>query len=158
MTPRAVRLIYFALVASLSLALAQAIGYWVNIAIPQYSTVELNSLIHLTHIRNFGGVFGLLQGSGWLFALISAMLLGGIIVYLALGRTVRHYEYICFGFIVGGGASNILDRLVYGSVIDYIDIQHIPWWHYVFNVADVMVHLGIWPLLLLSILHERKRV
>jgi signal peptidase II len=69
---------------------------------------------------------------------------------LALSKTIQRYEYICFGFIVGGGASNILDRLVYGSVIDFIDIQHIPYWNYIFNTADMMVHVGIWPMLILS--------
>ncbi|MEC7765651.1 MAG: signal peptidase II, partial [Pseudomonadota bacterium] len=62
------------------------------------------------------------------------------------------YEYICFGFIVGGGGSNILDRLVYGSVIDFINIQQIPYWNYIFNTADLMVHVGIWPMLILSFL------
>ena len=67
-----------------------------------------------------------------------------------LHPTLERYEYICFGFVVGGGAGNITDRLIYGSVIDFIDIQQIPFWHYVFNTADVMIHLGIWPLLIIS--------
>ena len=101
-------------------------------------------------LRNFGGVFGLAQGSGWLFGLISIGLLVGVSAYLIFSPTLERYEYICFGFVVGGGASNITDRLVYGSVIDFIDIQQIPFWHYVFNTADVMIHLGIWPLLIIS--------
>lgn len=133
---------------------SQLIGYWVNNTIAQNSTVELNSLIHFTHIRNYGGVFGLAQGMGWIFGLISIGLLAAVMAYLWFGKAVQRYEYICFGFIVGGGASNILDRLIYGSVIDFIDIQHIPYWNYVFNTADVMVHVGIWPMLLLSFLAD----
>ena len=79
-----------------------------------------------------------------------------VVAYLWLGRNLQRYEYICFGFVVGGGASNILDRLLHGSVIDFIDIQHIPYWNYVFNTADVMIHLGIWPMLLFSILAARS--
>lgn len=146
---------FFATAVS-ALLLSQAIGFWVNSNIPINSTMELNSLIHFTHIRNFGGVFGLAQGSGWLFGLVSIAILVGVIAYLWLGKTLQRFEYICFGFIVGGGASNILDRLVHGSVIDFIDIQHIPYWNYVFNTADVMIHLGIWPMLLLSLLAARS--
>ena len=120
--------------------------------IPENTSVELNSLIHFTHIRNHGGVFGMLQGMGGIFAVISIALLLGVSAYLWFSSSIERYEYICFGFIVGGGASNILDRFVYGSVIDFIDIQHIPYWNYVFNTADVMVHVGIWPLLVLSFL------
>jgi len=140
----------FAGISMLVLAVSQAIGYWVDTNIALNSTVELNSLIHFTHIRNDGGVFGLFQGMGWLFAIISVSLLVAVSVYLWIGTGIKRYEYLCFGFIVGGGASNILDRFLYGSVIDFIDIQHIPYWNYVFNTADVMVHIGIWPLLLLS--------
>lgn len=134
------------------LAASQLVGYWINTTIPQNTTVELNGLIHFTHIRNHGGVFGMLQGMGWVFGAISIALLLGVSAYLWFGSGIRRYEYVCFGFIVGGGASNILDRFVYGSVIDFIDIQHIPYWNYVFNTADVMVHVGIWPLLLFSFL------
>ena len=134
------------------LAVSQLIGYWVNNTIPENTSVELNSLIHFTHIRNYGGVFGMLQGMGGVFAAISIALLLGVSAYLWFSSSIERYEYICFGFIVGGGASNILDRFVYGSVIDFIDIQHIPYWNYVFNTADVMVHVGIWPLLVLSFL------
>ena len=132
------------------LILSQLIGFWVNTTIPQNTTVEINSLIHFTHIRNHGGVFGMLQGMGWAFGAVSIALLLSVSAYLWFGSGIRRYEYVCFGFIVGGGASNILDRFVYGSVIDFIDVQHIPYWNYVFNTADVMVHVGIWPLLLFS--------
>ncbi|MEQ8313167.1 MAG: signal peptidase II [Gammaproteobacteria bacterium] len=156
MNEKSLNMIAFFATAVSALLLSQAIGFWVNSNIPVNTTMELNSLIHFTHIRNFGGVFGLAQGSGWLFGLVSIAILVGVIAYLWLGKTLQRFEYICFGFIVGGGASNILDRLVHGSVIDFIDIQHIPYWNYVFNTADVMIHLGIWPMLLLSILAARS--
>lgn len=145
-------MLWFISIVLAVLALSQLIGYWVNSAIPQNTTVEWNSLIHFTHIRNHGGVFGMLQGMGGIFAAISIVLLIGVSAYLWFSPAIKRYEYICFGFIVGGGASNILDRFVYGSVIDFIDIQHIPYWNYIFNTADAMVHVGIWPLLFFSFL------
>ena len=132
------------------LLICQLIGIWVNDNIAQNSSLKINNFLYLTHIRNFGGIFGLAQNMGWLFALIGFGLLIGVSIYLWIGADARRYEYICFGLIVGGGASNILDRIIYGSVIDFIDIQHIPYWNYIFNTADVMIHLGIWPMLILS--------
>lgn len=143
-------MLWFAAIVLGVLALSQLVGYWVNSSIAQNTTVEWNSLIHFTHIRNHGGVFGMLQGMGGIFAAVSIALLIGVSAYLWFSPAIKRYEYICFGFIVGGGASNILDRFVYGSVIDFIDIQHIPYWNYIFNTADVMVHVGIWPLLFFS--------
>jgi signal peptidase II len=146
----------FAATALMILAISQLIGYWVNNSIPLNSTLEINNFIHFTHIRNYGGVFGMFQGKGWLFGLISGGLVIAVLVYLWCSESIQRYEFICFGFIVGGGTSNILDRLIYGSVIDFIDIQHIPLWNYIFNTADVMVHVGIWPLLILGFYFDFK--
>ena len=148
---------YFYATISLGvLLICQLIGFWVNDNIAQNSTIQITNFLNFTHIRNFGGVFGLAQDMGWLFALIGFVLLLGISIYLWIGKSVQKYEYICFGFIVGGGVSNILDRLIYGSVIDFIDFQHIPYWNYIFNTADVMIHVGIWPMLILSFYESSK--
>ena len=148
----------FILTAGLCLLVAQLIGYWVNASIPEGSSVQINSLLSFTHVRNHGGVFGMAQGQGWLFGLFSVLLLAGVCAYLWFGAVLARAEYLCFGLIVGGGASNILDRWVYGSVIDFIDVQGIPYWHYVFNTADVMIHLGIWPMLALTLWQPRQSV
>jgi signal peptidase II len=144
-------------IAISALTLSQLIGVWVNNTIEVGSTLEVSWLIHFTHVRNFGGVFGMLQGSGWIFAIVSIGLLSAVTAYLCLSNAIQRYEYVCFGFIVGGGASNIMDRLVYGSVIDFVDIQHIPMWNYVFNTADAFVHIGIWPMLALSFFIKSKQ-
>ena len=145
-------LYWFAGISLSVLALSQLGSFLVTRHIPMGQTVVVNDLLHLTHIRNLGGVFGIFQGQGWLFGLISLVLVAALVVYLVLGRFIQRHEYICFAFIAGGGASNVLDRLVYGSVVDFINVQGIPYWHYVFNTADVMVHVGLWPMLLISLL------
>lgn len=145
-------LYWFAGIGLTVLAVSQLGSLLVTRHIPVGQTIILNDLLHLTHVRNLGGVFGIFQGQGWLFGVISLLLVAGLVAYLVLGHAIQRHEYICFAFIAGGGASNVLDRLVYGSVVDFINIQGIPYWHYVFNTADVMVHVGLWPLLLTSLL------
>ena len=146
----------FIITAGLCLLVAQLVGYWVNASIPEGSSLQINALLNFTHVRNHGGVFGMAQGQGWLFGAFSVLLLAGVCAYLWFGAVLARVEYLCFGLIVGGGASNILDRWVYGSVIDFIDVQGIPYWHYVFNTADVMIHLGIWPMLALTLFASRE--
>jgi signal peptidase II len=143
-------LIFFC-VTFIVLLISQVIGFEINQQIKEYSSVRINEFIYFTHIRNHGGIFGFLQGKGWLFAIFSTILLVAMAGYLWVSEQISRAEYICFGLIAGGGASNVLDRLIYGSVIDFIDIQHIPFWNYIFNTADVCVHLGIWPLIFLSL-------
>jgi signal peptidase II len=150
-------LIYFAAIALSVLTISQLSSFLVNRYIALGGTVELNSFIHFTHIRNLGGVFGMFQGQGWIFALFSFALIIALVIYLLRSKSVQTYEYICFAFVVGGGSSNVLDRLIYGSVVDFIDLQHIPFWHYIFNVADMMIHIGLWPMLLFSLRDSRRQ-
>lgn len=145
----------FVAISATCLALSQLGSYLINTRIPLGTSVEISSVLHFTHIRNMGGVFGLAQGQGWIFAVFSVVLITALIIYLMRGRQVRVYEYLCFGFIAGGGLSNVLDRLVYGSVIDFIDIRGIPFWHYIFNTADTFVHLGLWPMLFIGLFWHR---
>lgn len=146
--------VFFA-VGLTAFALSQLSSYLINTHIPQGETVVVNSFLHFTHIRNLGGVFGIFQGKGWVFAVISSLLILALVWYLLKSRHVQPYEFACFGFIAGGGTSNVMDRLVYGSVVDFINVQHIPYWHYIFNTADVMVHIGLWPMLFMSLFGKR---
>jgi signal peptidase II len=150
--------VWFSSIALVSLSISQFSSYMVEQTIAQGDSRVISSFLHFTHIRNMGGVFGMAQGHGWIFALFSIALIAGLITYLWRSRQVRVYEFICFGLVAGCGMSNILDRLIYGSVIDFIDVKGIPYWHYVFNTADTFIHIGLWPMLFISIfLHKDNR-
>jgi len=142
--------------SALVLTLSQLSSYLVEARLPEGNSVKIFSFLHMTHIRNLGGIFGVLQGHGWLFTIMSLLVLFGLIVFVARMRGLRLYEYACYGLIVGGGLGNILDRLIYGSVIDFIDIRGIAFWKYIFNTADVMIHLGIWPLVVMSFFEAKR--
>ncbi|MEX1196576.1 MAG: signal peptidase II [Pseudohongiellaceae bacterium] len=146
----------FTFISVLILAVSQLGSYLVTRQLSIGETLVVTEFLHLTHIRNLGGVFGVFQGQGWFFGLISAALIVALILYLWKSREVQPYEFVCFGFIAGGGGSNVLDRLVYGSVVDFINVQGIPYWHYIFNTADVMVHVGLWPLIFMSLRQARN--
>jgi signal peptidase II len=141
----------FASIAFLVLAISQTSSHLVNTHLAINETYVVNSFIYFTHIRNLGGTFGVFQGMGWLVAILSAGVLLSIIIFLAQSKNVKLYEYALLGCIVGAGASNILDRIIYGGVIDFINIQHIPYWNYIFNIADVMIHVGIWPIVVFTL-------
>jgi signal peptidase II len=150
--------LYFLIIFLISFGLSQLSGFLVNENLAISESYEINQFLYLTHIRNHGGVFGSFHGKGWVFAIISIGILSVLCVYLFLSKNVKTYEYICFGFIVGAGCSNIADRFIYGSVIDYINVQGIPYWHYVFNTADTFIHVGVWPMILFTFLDAKSEV
>ena len=138
----------FGLAAGAMLAVAQLGSYLVASRLPLGDTYVVNSVLHLTHIRNTGGVFGMFPGHGAAFALLSGVAVAVLVLYILRGTPLVRYQYVCLGFIVAAALGNTCDRIVYGSVVDFIDIQGIPHWHYIFNIADCAIHLGGWPLVL----------
>jgi signal peptidase II len=134
--------------ALIVLAVAQFTSWLVNTYIPLHETIVVNPVVHFTHIRNTGAAFGLFPGNSMVFALTSTLIICAMLLYTWVSPPAAKYQYMCIGCIIGAAAGNIADRLVYGSVIDFIDIQGIPGWAYIFNVADVAIHVGAWPLLI----------
>lgn len=58
--------------------------------------------------------------------------------------------------IAGGGIGNMIDRIALGYVIDFVDVKFLPFWKWIFNVADAFVSVGAVILVVLYIVHEIK--
>ncbi len=118
-----------------------------------YVRYIIPGLLRWNFAKNVHGAFGL-------FGSNAVMLIGMAILVLVLfwfsfrdaasrSRTVR----IAFGMIVGGAIGNIVDRLHYGYVIDFIDFYRI--WPNIFNVGDSCITVGVGLLLLSSLVARR---
>jgi signal peptidase II len=136
---------------------SQLSSYLVTAHLPLYESVAITPFLHFTHIHNTGGIFGTLQNNSAMFALLGAAFVAGLSLFVLRSRTLDGYQYVCFGLITGAAASNVCDRLVYGAVVDFIDVQGIPYWRYIFNVADTAIHLGVWPMAIGMMLRKEQR-
>ena len=102
---------------------------------------------NLIYLRNDGVTFGLLGGAPWWSLVVLAL---GICVWLAamLVRTDNRVEAIAYGAIIGGALGNVLDRIRFRGVTDFLDFYvgstHWP----AFNMADVFVVSGVGLLLI----------
>ena len=114
----------------------------------------LGEWLRLTYVRNTGVAFGLGAGKGLPFAAITLVALG-LVVALALSPRSRTWpRSIALGLIVGGAAGNLLDRVRWGSVIDFLDFGLRQNWFPVFNAADSAITVGV-ILFALTLLGER---
>ena len=114
------------------------------------------NVLHLTYVENTGAAFGMLQDHRWVFLVISTVALSGMIVYMFLNKTKHPLETTALAFIVGGGIGNMIDRLTRGFVVDFVDVKCIPYWKYIFNVADIFVCVGCGLFILYILLFEAK--
>lgn len=134
------------------LAADQASKWWiVNIVrLPERGQVVLLPVLNFTWVENRGVTFGLFSGFGqWSYLLLAAIALAVVVALTAwLRRAETRLVAVALGAIVGGAISNVLDRLRFGYVVDFIHahIGEVSW--YVFNVADAAIVCGVAALVL----------
>ena len=125
--------------AVLILALDQAAKLAVVNAILIGESWPADGFFHLTHAANLGATLDLF--SGHTIALIVASATGiGLLVALYWPRPKTGARpQIAFGLMLAGAAGNLIDRVAFGHVIDFIDV--LPW--FIFNVADMAILIGL---------------
>ena len=103
----------------------------------------LGDFFRLTYIQNPGAVFGIRLGSGILHLVLSVAAMGVVISMLIKTPPEERWAGTGLALVLGGAVGNIIDRLRYGVVIDFLDfgIGDSRW--YVFNVADACVSVGV---------------
>ena len=147
------------IVALIVLAADQASKWWIlnTLDLPQVRQVVVLPVLNLTMVWNRGVTFGLLNGFGsWGHIALSVIAMAVVVALcLWLWRAESLLVAVAIGAIAGGAVGNILDRVRFGAVVDFIH-AHIdtPWgdlsW-YVFNVADAAIVCGVATLILDSL-------
>ena len=94
--------------------------------------------VHLVHVHNTGVAFGVLSGGGAIVLACTLLALAGLIAYFVL-HPGRRGLWVPTGLLLGGAIGNLIDRLMHGSVTDFIKLPHWP----AFNVADMAITFGV---------------
>jgi len=138
---------WVAAVAALVVVLDQLTKYLVVQRFRLHETVQvIPGLFDLTYVRNPGAAFGILAGASgaWRTAFFLTVSVAALAVIITLVRTSQvRRQLVAFSLIGGGAVGNLLDRVRFGEVVDFID------WHYrshhwpTFNIADSAITIGV---------------
>jgi signal peptidase II len=122
--------------------------------LPLHESVTLiPGIVDLTHVRNSGAAFGILNGTDFpyktvVIALIATAALVGVGLYAA---SLAHHQLVArigLALIIGGAAGNLLDRIAAGWVVDFIDVYWRSYHFWAFNVADSAISVGVGMMIL----------
>ena len=140
---RARGLALYAVLLVAAVALDQWLKYWVETHLPLQQMVELVPYLALYRTYNTGIAFSLLSSFGDKGLLVVTSAVAVFMAYLAFRTEPRQVlARMGFALIIGGAIGNLIDRAVYGHVVDFI-LFHTPVWSFaVFNTADVFISLG----------------
>lgn len=105
---------------------------------PLGSIPVIKGVFHLTYVENTGAAFGMLQGNTW-FLILTSALVSAVVAYLIWKiKPENRYVKISLALILGGALGNLVDRVLLGYVVDFLDFRIWP----VFNIADSCVVVG----------------
>lgn len=147
---------FFLALSLIIFALDQATKYPFR-AWPLYQSKPILPFLSFTYVQNTGSLFGLFQGNAFVLGLVSLSVAIGICWYVwHLPKNAGLLPYVTLGFLLGGALGNMLDRLAFGFVVDFFDLQ---WqgkniWP-VFNVADIAVDVAIGLFVLMAFLEPK---
>ena len=139
-------------------AIALVLDQWSKIAIDGsmrlYESIALIPGFNLTHVHNTGAAFSFLSEAGgwqrWFFAGMAGLI--SVVLTVWLYRLKKHETLlaVALSLVLGGAIGNLIDRVAYGYVIDFLDVYYQTWHWPAFNVADMAICLGVFLMLLES--------
>lgn len=159
---RAKRLVFLLPIAAVVIALDQWTKTWIvsHLGRFEFRTV-IDPIFHIVHVHNTGAAFGFLARwahGATLLTATSCVAVSGILAYFFAVRLLSPMSLVIFPLIVGGALGNLIDRLKYGYVIDFIDWHYKDVYHWpAFNIADAAISTAI-TLLVLELFLESKKV
>ena len=141
-------------VAAVVIVVDQLTKAWILNHVPEYATVDffdwLSPILSFTRVTNTGVAFGLLPQFGDFFTLLTAVIVGILILFHQKLGLVGWVAHLALGMQIGGALGNWIDRLVRGgAVIDFLDVNFWPFKSWpIFNLADSAIVVGVALLLI----------
>ncbi len=132
------------LIMAATIALDQITKYLTvaNLALGESFDV-IPGVLRFTYVQNKGAAFGSFDDSRWVFMIISTVMIAAILIYIYLKKPEDKLLLSSLLLLAGGGIGNMIDRVILGYVIDFIDFCAFPKiWMWVFNIADSCVCIG----------------
>lgn len=119
--------------------------------------VIIPGILKFSFVQNRGVSFGLFGGgeARWLLSVFSVLVAVGLAWWVTTAK--RRLLVGAIGLVIGGALGNVIDRIRFGYVVDFLDFSSTGLFPWVFNIADSAITVGVILLILDSILSERKQ-
>ena len=123
----------------------QMTKWWAQMSLPMAQPIKVTDFLNWFLIYNPGAAFSFLSQAGgwqrWFFTVIG-IVAAIVIIWLLQKNTHDRPFCLALSLILGGAIGNVLDRLLYGAVVDFIDVHYDGWHWPAFNIADSAISIG----------------
>lgn len=107
------------------------------------SIVIVKNFFYITYVRNTGAAWSIFEGRVLGLVIVSLIIISFIIYYISKHRPKSRLEKVGYSLILGGAFGNLLDRVIYGYVIDFLDFNIFGYDYPIFNLADCFIFIGV---------------
>ena len=156
-----IRRLYLRLIAVI-VVLDQVVKFLIDSRLSEFeSLVVIPGLLNLTRVHNTGVAYGMLNGVDFpgktvILALVATGALVGLALYAAALADDQRLTRLGLSLVIGGAAGNLIDRVRFGYVLDFVDFYRNDWHFWAFNVADAAISVGV-ALMILDMLLGMRR-
>lgn len=127
-----------------------------NLMLEHQSITIIKNFFYITYAKNTGVAFSFLEGKVPLIIIMTSIIIILILKYIK-STNPNKYESISYGLILGGAIGNLIDRIIYGYVIDFLDFNLFGYPYPIFNLADTAIVIGVIALIILSLIESRNQ-
>lgn len=143
----------------LTILVDQAVKYWIYLNLSMQHPIAFGNYFNLVKVWNSGVSFSMFSNYGHLGSIIlsvAALIICGFLLWWMYKET-KKIKIVSLGLIVGGALGNVIDRIRFGSVLDFLDFHYRQYHWPAFNVADTCICIGALILIYLEIRNEHKK-
>lgn len=145
------------LVCIISIIVDQIIKFIIKANMNIADTINIiPNFFRITFLKNEGAAFSMLSGNRLLFIFITILVLVLFYFFLLKNKKIDNIKQILYGLLLGGIVGNLIDRIIYGYVIDYLDFNLGEFNYPVFNLADSLIVISVICLIIIGVKEDKN--
>ena len=148
--------------AALAIGFDQASKLAIDKSFQLYESINVMPFFNLTYVHNTGAAFSFLSEAGgwqrWFFAALAIIMSTIMTIWLTRLKENETLLAVALSLILGGAIGNLIDRLFYGYVIDFLDVYYGTYHWPAFNIADSAITIGVALMLVESFKSQEEQV
>lgn len=119
------------------------------------SITIINNFFNLTYVHNYGAAFSMLSGARYIFIFITVIALNLIYSFFIKDKKLNNFEVVIYSMLLAGIIGNLIDRILFGYVIDFFDFNIFGYDFAIFNIADSFIVVSVILLIILEVKNAR---
>lgn len=130
-------------VACVLLIIDQLLKLLVRSRVPLLEEIEvIPGFFSIYHVENSGAAFSLFSGATIVLIILSVLVLAFLHYFVLTDEKMTKWRIFSLGIVIGGIVGNLVDRILYGAVVDYLSFDIFGYGFPVFNIADIGITIG----------------